>query len=144
MNDICISVFLFWLTTSTPLFCGWNTSKTNLDIRGGGGWPANTVISGFDEEVADGGGCHGWWEGSLRVTSVTRVCGAETPRNLDTSIVQPVVFISYLTFDSWVHVTHVGLARVDTSCCSCEIMHDFNLTGMLLRLLTATSVKHIG
>lgn len=25
----------------------------------GGGGPVNTVISGFDEEVADGGGCHG-------------------------------------------------------------------------------------
>lgn len=97
---------------------------------GWGGGPVNTVISGFDEEVADGGG-----EGSLRVTSVTRVCGAETPRNLDTSIVQPVVFISYLTFVSWVHVTHVGLAGVDASCCSCEIMHD---------LLKAMSVKHIG
>lgn len=53
MNDICISVFLFWLTTSTPLFCGWNPSKTNLDIRWGGGGPVNTVMSGFDEEVAD-------------------------------------------------------------------------------------------
>lgn len=47
--------------------------------------------------------------GSLRVTSVTRVCGAETPRNIDTRIVQPVVFISYLTFVSRVHVTHIGL-----------------------------------
>lgn len=48
------------------------------------------------------------------VSHACTVCGAETPRNIDTSIVQPVVFISYLTFVSRVHVTHVGfIARED-------------------------------